>query len=323
MMAAAVAGATFGAGAWILITGSRRRGVPLAQVNLLLERPIDAGRNWGAAGPRPAQVRDGSRTSRLPGARRIASGVAPAIDAPGSALGRYVSGSAEDRAITGIPAIELGVMCAYGAAAGFLAPVLAWVLIAGAKAASGGGGIGGFDATEVLAATIACGLVGGYAPLVWHRRRASELRHEFRVSLSTFVDLVVLALAGGTGVEGALVVASESSGHWGIRRIGYALAACRAGGVASWTALDQLGRETAVGELRELAAALELAGTEGSKVRSSLAARAESMRRHQLADAERDANAATERMFLPGALLLVGFLLFIGYPAFARIVTGF
>ena len=31
----------------------------------------------------------------------------------------------------------------------------------------------------------------------------------------------------------------------------------------------------------------------------------------------------TERLFLPGALLLLGFLLFIGYPAFSRILTGF
>ena len=30
----------------------------------------------------------------------------------------------------------------------------------------------------------------------------------------------------------------------------------------------------------------------------------------------------TERL-LPGALLLVGFLLFVGYPAFTRILTGF
>jgi hypothetical protein len=31
----------------------------------------------------------------------------------------------------------------------------------------------------------------------------------------------------------------------------------------------------------------------------------------------------TERLFLPGALLLVGYLLFIGYPAFSRVIGGF
>jgi tight adherence protein C len=47
------------------------------------------------------------------------------------------------------------------------------------------------------------------------------------------------------------------------------------------------------------------------------------LRRHEQADAESSANAMTERLFLPGALLLLGFLVFIGYPAFARILGGF
>ena len=47
------------------------------------------------------------------------------------------------------------------------------------------------------------------------------------------------------------------------------------------------------------------------------------MRRHAQAEAESAANAMTERLFVPGALLLLGFLLFIGYPAFQRIIGGF
>ena len=38
------------------------------------------------------------------------------------------------------------------------------------------------------------------------------------------------------------------------------------------------------------------------------------LRRHEQADAESAANTTTERLFLPGALLLVGFLLFVGLP---------
>jgi tight adherence protein C len=47
------------------------------------------------------------------------------------------------------------------------------------------------------------------------------------------------------------------------------------------------------------------------------------LRRHEQADAESAANATTERLFLPGALLLLGFLVFIGYPAFQRVLGGF
>jgi tight adherence protein C len=66
-----------------------------------------------------------------------------------------------------------------------------------------------------------------------------------------------------------------------------------------------------------------LAGSEGARVRSTLAAKAASIRRHDLSDAESEANTLTERLFVPGALLLVGFLLFVGYPAVARIASGF
>jgi hypothetical protein len=78
-----------------------------------------------------------------------------------------------------------------------------------------------------------------------------------------------------------------------------------------------------VPELVELATTVQLAGTEGARIRQSLTARAASLRRHEQAEAESAANAMTERLFVPGALLLLGFLLFIGYPAFQRILGGF
>ena len=324
MMAAAVAGASFGLGLWIVVAGFWRRQVPLEALGRLVERPRGDGRTGinGERAPDLGLIRDGGVPRRLPGAGRVAHALHDVVDNRGSFVSRSMAGAPEDRAVSGIPAIELAVMCVYGAAAGLLLPVSLWALVTAVETFAVGVQVAGVDVAAVLLIGAACGSIGAYAPVVWHRRRASELRREFRVSLSTFVDLVVLALAGGMGVEGALVVAAESGGDWATQRIRYALAAARAGGVAPWIALDQLGAEIAVGELRELAAALHLAGTEGSKVRNSLAARAESMRRHQLADAEMDANAATERMFVPGALLLIGFLLFIGYPAFARIVTG-
>jgi tight adherence protein C len=74
--------------------------------------------------------------------------------------------------------------------------------------------------------------------------------------------------------------------------------------------------------LEELAAAVGLAGAEGARIRLTLAAKAKSIRQHDLAEAESDANAVTERLFLPGVFLLVGFLVFIAYPAVARISAG-
>jgi hypothetical protein len=74
--------------------------------------------------------------------------------------------------------------------------------------------------------------------------------------------------------------------------------------------------------LSELAASVSLAGTEGAKVRASLAAKAAALRTHQITDAEADAQAATERMSLPVMALFLGFLVFIGFPALTQVLNG-
>ena len=154
-------------------------------------------------------------------------------------------------------------------------------------------------------------------------RQATERRRHFRVVTGSFVDLVVLSLAGGVGIDGALHAASQVSPDWAAMRIGRALSTARDGGTTPWGALEALGRDLRVPELVELATTVQLAGTEGARIRESLTARAASLRRHEQAEAESSANAMTERLFVPGALLLLGFLLFIGYPAFHRILGGF
>jgi len=154
-------------------------------------------------------------------------------------------------------------------------------------------------------------------------RTAAERRRHVRVVLGSFVDLVVLSLAGGVGVDGALHAASQVTPDWAAHRMAMALAAARDGGLPPWTALGALGVELGVPELEELATTVQLAGTEGARIRQSLTARGASLRRHEQAEAESAANAMTERLFLPGALLLLGFLVFIGYPAVHRILGGF
>ncbi|MDA8381452.1 MAG: type II secretion system F family protein [Actinomycetota bacterium] len=169
---------------------------------------------------------------------------------------------------------------------------------------------------------LALGLAGCALPWLVLRSQAFERRRHVQRVTAAFLDLVVLGLAGGIGVEGALEAASHASDDWAMKRIKDALAWARGAGSTPWAALGRLGMSIGVVELEELAASVGLAGMEGAKVRQSLAAKAASMRQREQAAAESAANAVTERMFLPGVLLLLGFLLFIGYPAFVRVLTG-
>ena len=67
---------------------------------------------------------------------------------------------------------------------------------------------------------------------------------------------------------------------------------------------------------------MSLAGTEGARVRESLAVKATSLRSHALAEAEAEAEATTEKMAMPVVLLFVGFLILVGYPAIDLILNG-
>ncbi len=163
---------------------------------------------------------------------------------------------------------------------------------------------------------------GWLVPFAAVLRDARVARRELRRTVGVYLDLVVLCLAGGMGVEGALHAAADVTESPSSSRIVEVLEHARHAGESPWSALGELGSELGVSELTELAGAVTLAGTEGTRVRATLTAKATSIRRHELAEAETEANTVTERLFLPAVLLLVGFLVFLGYPAIARISTG-
>ena len=154
------------------------------------------------------------------------------------------------------------------------------------------------------------------------RAEARRRRAELRTALSGLLDLVVVGLAGGAGVEQALADATDNARTPGQHRLRHAIQAATVSRVPPWTTLGQLGADTAVPALVEFAAALSLAGTEGARVRATLTARAASLREHELADAEAHAASATEKMSLPVVALFAGFLVFLGYPAFSAVLNA-
>ncbi len=173
-----------------------------------------------------------------------------------------------------------------------------------------------------LWASLVFAVAGFVLPDLGIHADAGRRRRDFRHALSSFLDLVVVALAGGGGVETALGDAAGVGAGWAFAYLRRALDQARLARETPWAALGRLGNELGVGELSELAASVSLAGTEGSKVRASLAAKAASLRTHELAEAETADQAATERMSLPVVLLFAGFLVFLGYPAVEKVLTG-
>ncbi|MDN5751210.1 MAG: secretion system protein, partial [Pseudonocardia sp.] len=219
-----------------------------------------------------------------------------------------------DLRVTGTPVAEHLARKALLALAGFVAPTIAQLLLAVAGLPFGIG--------LPLLGGVVLAVVGFVWPDLRARGRAAEMRAEFRHALSAYLDLVWITLAGGAGVDSALTGSVTIGQGWALDRLAGALSTAHLTRVSAWTALRGLGEEIGVDELAELAGSVSLAGTVGAGVRASLAARAGSLRAHQITDAEAAAQSATERMSLPVMLLFLGFLTFITYPAISQILDG-
>jgi tight adherence protein C len=166
--------------------------------------------------------------------------------------------------------------------------------------------------------------VGGFLlPDVVVRQEADSRRANFRHALSAYLNLIRVLLAGGAGVDGALSDAVGIGRGWAFQQLRRALNTARITRTTPWGTLGRLGAELDIHQLSELAASVGLAGTEGARVRASLAAKATALRTRELTDAEGDAQAATERMSVPVVLLFAGFLVFIGFPALMKVLGGF
>ncbi|MCC9309956.1 type II secretion system F family protein [Kitasatospora sp. RB6PN24] len=160
-----------------------------------------------------------------------------------------------------------------------------------------------------------------FAPDQEVRTQARERRKEFQRALATYLTLVHLNLAGGAGLPEALKATSEVSDIWPMVRIRRALDEARLTGAHAWEAPGRLGEEIGVADLVDLTATLSLVAEDGARVRASLAARAETLRKRELADLEGAAAARSQSMLVAQLLLCFGFLIFLGYPALTRVMA--
>jgi hypothetical protein len=89
-----------------------------------------------------------------------------------------------------------------------------------------------------------------------------------------------------------------------------------------WVALSELGRDIDLEELQDLAGTLTLAAEDGAKIRASLSARAGTLRRKELTDAEGDAGEKSQSMLVAQLMICAAFLLYLAYPAVIRLLSA-
>lgn len=173
----------------------------------------------------------------------------------------------------------------------------------------------------VLLLAAAAAALGFLLPDLMLARQAASRRRDFRYALSLYLELVVIVIAGGGGITTALYDAADAGTGWAFIELRKTLHAARLQRRSPWAALTDLADRIGSTELRELSSCVELAGNSGARVRESLCAKAISVRDRELAEAEGEALAASERMGGPMVGMFVGLILLIGYPAMATVIA--
>ena len=141
-------------------------------------------------------------------------------------------------------------------------------------------------------------------------------RSDMDLAVAVYLDLVNVLLAGGAGVETAMLAAAGAGDGFSFEQIRLALVRAQSSRGSYWDSLRELGERTGVESLEDVAHSVQLAGEHGARIRQSLAAKATALRGRNLARIEHEAEQRTEHMGLPIVLLFLGFILLVGYPAF-------
>ena len=296
----------------LLAGGCLGAGLGLLLVALVPGRPSLAGSLALLRGSPPAPT--GAGTPALPG-RAWQAQVGGAVAQAGQAFGLDFRSVRKDLAVVGTPLeAHLATKVLYAVVGGLVGPVSVGLLE-----------VAGLSVPLAAPAWLALGLavVGWLLPDRRLHAVAAARRAKLRYAVGALLNLVAINLAGGAEVEQALHNALRISHGWAFTLLRNAVHRAQLNRVKLWDALGRLGEDLDVEDLIQLAQNISLAGDEGARMREALIAMAGAIGQRELADAETQANEASEHMVLPLAVLAIAFTLLLLYPALAQLTVGF
>ncbi|MGW3667447.1 type II secretion system F family protein [Streptomyces sp. NPDC005141] len=153
------------------------------------------------------------------------------------------------------------------------------------------------------------------------RDQAKRAREEFAHALSAYLDLVALKRAADAGPAEALEKAAQVGRGWPFLFLQGALRRARLEKIPPYQALAELAAEYDLPGLGDVADIMRGSATDGAAVYKALRARTAALNTELLADQAAEANAASEKMTAPGALLAVLVMLLMAFPAVIRMLT--
>jgi len=298
---ALLAGAVLGASLWLLL-------VAVVPARPSLAASLAVLRGSPAASPGAGRHSDQRR-------RAWQVQVGRAVEHIGQALGVEFRSLRKDLAVTGQPLeAYLATKVLDATVGGLVGPVVAGLLA-----------LGGVPVPLALPLWLGLGLavIGWLVPDRRLRAAAAARRASLRYAAGALLNLVAINLAGGAEVEQSLHNALRISHGWAFVLLRNTVRRAQLNREKVWDALGRLGQQFDVDDLTQLAQNISLAGDEGARMREALIAMAASIGQRELAEAETQANEASEHMVLPLAVLAIAFTAFLLYPALVQLTVGF
>lgn len=160
-----------------------------------------------------------------------------------------------------------------------------------------------------------------FLPDIEVRQRAATQRTHYKRIIAAYVDFVALSRIGGASATQAMSDAARVGDNELFLRIQQMIERSRLRGTSAWNDLRELGDELGVKELHEIADIVRLSGEEGASIWENLRSHAHSMRNAQLRTEQGAANARSESMALPLAILAFAFIGLLITPSLLTLAT--
>ncbi|MFJ5877407.1 type II secretion system F family protein [Streptomyces sp. NPDC093088] len=150
---------------------------------------------------------------------------------------------------------------------------------------------------------------------------AAKARTEFAHAAAAWMDLVATRMASNVAADQALEDAARIGRGWAFLRIQEALLRARMEKSSPWQALADLGTQLRLPVLNDVADIMRLSSDDGASVYDTLRNRAKSLTNELLTAEAARANADSEKLHTPAALLAVIVMIAVAFPAVLNVFS--
>ncbi|MBC3841773.1 type II secretion system F family protein [Streptacidiphilus sp. 4-A2] len=173
-----------------------------------------------------------------------------------------------------------------------------------------------------LGGALALAAVMWFLPDWTLKGQAAEARTEYLHAISAYLELVAMERAADHGPAESLRRAATVGRSPVFRQFAAAMESAALDRQPPWVGLTALGRRLGLSALTDLADIMQVSGTDGASIYTALRARAHNLRSELLAAEQAKASVESERMVIPGTILVMLMTVLIAYPAVAVMFSG-